>query len=387
MNTQPVISADSHMMEPADLWTERLDQKYRDRDPRVIKSEGRAGYIFVAPDVRPFAVAGGFAAGRSGAELKEFMAKAQQEEGYKAARPSGWDPAERIKDQDIDGVRAEVLYTTLGMSLFGLHDADLQRACFRVYNDWVAEFAAYNRKRLHAIALISLEDIGEGVKELERAAKNGLKGAMIWGAPPREKPYYLRDYDPLWAAAQELEMPLSLHVITGKRPLRSDDEKSKERRPERRPDDPSFARGYMNVIHEVQRSLTDIIFGGVPMRFPRIKIVSAENDTGWIAHYMYRLDHAFEKFGALMEMPLEMKPSEYVRRNVWATFQDDPIGPMLYKFFGEDNFMWASDFPHTDSTWPHSCEVIERDFAEVPEPVKRKMICENAARLYRIDLN
>src|SRR5216683_3310672 len=121
-----VISADSHMMEPANLWVERLDAKYKDDA---------------------------------------------------AARPSGWDPAERLKDQDIDGVHAEVLYTTLGMPLFGLHDTDLQRACFRAYNDWVAEFASHSPKRLHAIALVSLEDIGEGVKELRRAAKIGLKGA------------------------------------------------------------------------------------------------------------------------------------------------------------------------------------------------------------------
>ena len=231
-------------------------------------------------------------------------------------------------------------------------------------------------------SLVSLEDIGEGVKELRRAAKIGLKGAMIWGSPPREKPYYLKDYDPFWAAAEELEMPLSLHVITGKRPP-----KSKEEREKIRSRNPDFTRGYMSLIHEVQRSLTDIIFGGVMMRFPKIRIVSAENDTGWIAHYMYRMDHAFEKFSAMMSEPLEVKPSEYVRRNLWATFQDDPIGPALFKFFGEDRFMWASDFPHTDSTWPHSLDVIKKDFAGVPENVTQKIICDNAAELYHIDLN
>ena len=82
-----------------------------------------------------------------------------------------------------------------------------------------------------------------------------------------------------------------------------------------------------------------------------------------------------------------MKPSEYVRRNLWATFQDDPIGPMLFRYFGEDNFMWASDFPHTDSTWPNSLKVIEQDFEGVPAAVKRKIICDNAAKLYHIDLN
>lgn len=382
MAAKYVISADSHMMEPANLWVERLDAKYKDDAPRVVKSDNKGDFLFVAPGIPSFPVAGGFAAGRSGQELKDFLSEAGQDKGYEAARPSGWDPAERLKDQDIDGVHAEVLYTTLGMPLFGLHDTDLQRACFKAYNDWVAEFASYDRKRLHPIGLISLEDIEEGAKELRRAAKIGLKGAMIWGSPPREKPYYLKDYDPFWAAAEELEMPLSLHVITGKRPP-----KSKEEREKIRSRSPDFTRGYMNLIHEVQRSLTDIIFGGVMMRFPKIRIVSAENDSGWIAHYMYRMDHAFDKFSAMMSEPLEMKPSEYVRRNLWATFQDDPIGPMLFKFFGEDRFMWASDFPHTDSTWPHSLDVIKKDFAGVPENVTQKIICDNAAELYHIDLN
>src|SRR6266571_558406 len=332
-----VISADSHMMEPADLWVGRLDRKFRDRAPRVVKNEGKPGYSFVAPGINPFPVAGGFARGLSGKELKEHMAK-----GYEAARPSGWDPVERIKDQDIDGVEAEVLYTTLGMPLFQLDDADLQRACFRVYNDWVAEFRSCNPKRLHPIAL-------------------------IWGSPPADRPYSSKEYDPFWQAASELHMPLSLHVITGKGK-------------ESKVDFSQIATQAMSVLHEVQRSLTSIIFGGVLERFPQLLIVSAENDTGWFPHYMYRLDHIYEKFGAMLPEQLPLKPSEYVRRQVWATFQDDPVGPATYKMFGEHNYMWASDFPHADSTWPNSRKVIEKDFAGVPADVTNKIIFENAAK-------
>src|SRR5713101_47734 len=231
-----VVSADSHMMEPADLWETRLDKKFRERAPKVVKNSDKPGLVFVAEGIRPFPVAGGFGAGRSGEELKDHLTK-----GYEAARPSGWDPVERVKDQDIDGVEAEVLYTTLGMPLFGLEDGNLQRACFASYNDWVAEFCAQNPKRLYGISLISLEDIDEGVKELERTHKNGMRGAMIWGSPPADKPYSSRIYDKLWQAASELHMPLSLHVITGKgkESQISFDE---------------ISTGYMNLIHEVQRS-------------------------------------------------------------------------------------------------------------------------------------
>ncbi len=102
---------------------------------------------------------------------------------------------------------------------------------------------------------------------------------------------------------------------------------------------------------------------------------------------MYRLDHAFEKFGVFLETNLDMKPSDYVRRQLWATFQDDPIGPLTWQYFGEERFMWASDYPHTDSTFPHSREVIERDFANIPQAVKRKIVCDNAAQLYGVPLS
>ncbi len=375
-----VISADSHMMEPADLWLERLDNKYKDRAPRVIQDyQGKKGYFFVVEGIRPFPVAGGFAAGNKPEDLPKAW-----EKGYEGCRPSGWDPVERIKDQDVDGVEGEVLYTTLGMSLFGLDDPEFQQACFATYNDWVAEFCSHNPKRLFGIALISLEDVQAGAKELERCAQKGLRGAMIWGSPPREHPYSSPEYDPFWAAAQDLRIPVSLHVVTSKK---GNQEKKTSAgaeakpRPERRGVTQSV---YMRLIHEVQQSITDIIFSGVLERFPKLIVVSAENDSGWLPHYMYRADHAWEKFRFFEKEPLPMPPSEYIKRQLYATFQDDPIGPSTWDYFGADNYMWASDFPHTDSTWPHSQEVIKKDFAKVPPEVTQKIVADNAIRLYRM---
>jgi predicted TIM-barrel fold metal-dependent hydrolase len=365
-------------MEPANFWLERLDTKFRDQAPRVVQRPDGQGLMFTAPGIAGFPVAGGFGTGRSGEELKEHMKR-----GYEAARPSGWDPVERVKDQEVDGVDAEVLYTTLGMPLFGLNDANLQRACFHVYNQWLTEFCSHNPKRLIGTALISLEDIGEGVKELEHCAKNGLRGAMIWGSPPADRPYSSRAYDPLWQVASEYRIPLSLHVITGKG-KESDVSGVSDALTGTGTQKPVMGEIYASLIHEIQRSLTNIIFGGVLERFPKLIIVSAENDVGWFPHYMYRLDHAYEKFGKLMPQPLPMKPSDYIRRQIFATFQDDPVGPAAWKMFGPTNYMWASDFPHTDCTWPDSRKVVERDFAEVPEEVRRKIVYENAAALYRI---
>jgi predicted TIM-barrel fold metal-dependent hydrolase len=364
------------MIETPNLWTERLDKKFRDSAPHV--EENEKGSYFVAPGIQPSRVSLGFAAGRSGKELGEYFKKS----GFAAARPSGWDPVERVKDQELDGVKAEVLYTTFGMPLFRLPDADLQRACFKAYNDWVSEFCAHNPKRFCGIALISLEDLDAGVKEVQRCAKLGLKGAQIWGAPPVERPFWTEEYDSLWAAAQALQLPLSLHIGTGKSGGVSD--RTKVSPSGKRP--PFMTRNYVNGIQEIQRSFTDIIFGGVLERFPKLKLVSAENDSGWFPHYLYRMDHAYEKFNEMSDQPLPMKPSEYIRRQVMVTFQDDPIGPMTSKYFGEDNYMWASDFPHTDSTWPNSLKVIDSEFAGLPEQTRDKIVCQNAASIYGISL-
>lgn len=363
-----VISADSHVMEPADLWLTRLDRGWRDRAPRVLPNEDGRGFSFVAPGLPRQPVAGAFAAGKKGDEYKAHLENA----GYDAAHPGGWDPAARLEAQAKDGVVAEVLYTTLGMRLFPLEDAELQRHCFIAFNDWLVDYCAYAPDRLLGIGAIPLWDVEAGVAELERCARLGLRGGMIWGGPPRDRPYRSAIYEPLWAAAQDLGMPLSLHIVTGMGE-------------ESRVEFTDAPMRYMNLIHEVQRSLSDIILSGVLERFPRLQIVSAESDTGWLPHFMQRLDRANDKFGTLLGERLSLAPSEYVRRQVWATFLDDPVGAASIETHGGDTFMWGSDFPHSDSTWPDSQAVLERNLKGVEAGLARKLVHDNVAALYGLD--
>jgi len=129
-----------------------------------------------------------------------------------------------------------------------------------------------------------------------------------------------------------------------------------------------------------------LVLGGVLERFPELMIVAAESEIGWLPHWMQRMDHANMKFGAMMETKLSMEPSEYVRRQIWLTFMDDAVGAASYEVIGRDSFMWGSDFPHTDSTWPNSRTVIEKNFAGVPDAVAQSILFDNAARLYHIDI-
>jgi len=371
-----LISSDSHVSEPPDLWVERIDTKYRDRAPKVVLNpEGQEGAYLVYEGYPPHNLAIGLGAGRTPEELAAFLKTGT----YADARPGGWDPAQRLPDMELDGVEAEVLYTTLGFRLFWLKDAGLQRACFRVYNDWLAAYCSYAPRRLKGLALISLYDPKEGAQELERCAKLGLKGAMIWCSPPADQPYSSEIYDPFWAAAQDLDMPVSLHAITGME--RIPWEYGAEKRALRQTVTP----------HEIEKSFSILILSGVLERFPRLKIVSAENNCGWLPYYLQRMDRGFARFGpsgTVTPWPtkLTLKPSEYFRRQMYCTFLDDSFGVASRHWIGVDNVMWSSDYPHTASTWPHSRDIIARDFKDVSEVEKRKIVRENVAQLYGFDL-
>ena len=239
-------------------------------------------------------------AGKSPEELAEFLTKGT----YADARPGGWDP-ERLQDNDLDGVEADVLYTTLGFRIFWLQDAGLQHDCFRVYNDWLAAYCSYAPTRMAGLAMISLYDPEAGAEELVRCAKMGLKGAMIWCSPPESQPYRSDIYAPFWATAQELRMPISLHAITGMGRESQWNFGLKER--------------YMCgdcAPHEIERSFSVLIFSGVLERFPTLQIVSAENNCGWLR----TISNAWTAFEPLhLGIRPELEASEYFQRQMYCT--------------------------------------------------------------------
>ena len=367
MAAHRIISADSHFVEPPTMWAERIDAKFRDRAPHTQQGyKGRPGEWFMCENIQPVQVGGFFGSGKSSEELPEHLKK-----GFEVAPKSVWDPAERLKEQDRDGVSAEGLYTSMGMLLFGLDDAELRAASFTAFNDWAAEYCSYDPKRLIGLGAITLEDIPAGVRELERIADKGLRGTLVWGSPPEDAPYSDPVYDPFWAAAQDLNMPLSLHILTG----RGGNRFSRRR----------VLYGYMRLPQEIQLTLADMVTGGVFERFPKLRIVSAENDVSWLPHFMYRLDHAYDRLRHIEGLTLSMLPSEYIKRNIWATFQFETSNvEFTRQAVGTEQIMWSSDYPHTDSPWPRSREFIAGAFEDMREDDVAKIVGGNAAELYGI---
>jgi uncharacterized protein len=369
-----LISADSHFVEPPKMWAERLDQKFRDRAPHAIKLEGKPGEYLVCEDMAPAPLAAFFSAGVPPQQMAEFMKR-----GFDEAPPAVHNPAERIKDQDRDNVSAEVIYTSMGMPLFGLEDAELRAACFRAFNDWATDYCQYDLKRLVPLGLITLEDIPAAVAELQRIKKRGMAGAMIWGEAPADRPYSHPDYEAFWAAAQDLDMSLSLHILTGAKGTAG--HASKVLNPNMK--GVEFMTGVISMIHPIERSLTALIIGGVLERYPRLKIVSAENDVAWIPFFLYRIDKYALR--GISTLKLAMKPSDYVKRQVYATFINDPIFMNLLEFYPADNIMWSSDYPHGQATFPHSQDYVNEHLSRVPEPDRCKIVRDTAAKLYNLN--
>ncbi len=362
-----IIDADAHMYEPLNLWTERLDTRFRDRAPRLVRDpDGQQGAFFKVEGLPPQ---------RMFSPVGTDLDKSLLEVGVAGAPVGGWDPVERLKAMDLDGVKAAVLYTTRGFQLFKIQDQALQEACFRVYNDWLAEFCSIAPKRLAGLALISLFDIEHACDELKRCRSLGLRGAIIWTAPPPGLPYSSPIYERFWATAQELDMPISLHLGTSYSAEDTNDEKD-------------LMEIYVRLVvraEDAGRSLLSLIFGGVMERYPDLKFITAENDLSWIPFLFTRADRYFRRFRKLYDSPLSMQPSEYFKRQVYAAFVNDPIGIQMYETIGVDNIMWSTDYPHPAATWPHSREVLSREFSAVPERDRRKMVWKNVARLYHFD--
>jgi predicted TIM-barrel fold metal-dependent hydrolase len=378
MAEYPLLDADSHVSEPLNLWRERLPGKYRDKAPRMMtEHEGKPGAWWLIEEGRePHNVILGFGANKTLEQLQEFL----KGFSYAGAHRGGWDPAQRLKDMDQDGVVGDVLYTTLGFRMFWIRDAGFQRACFQVYNDWLAEFCSYSPMRLKGLGLISLYDPKQGAEDLEDCAKKGLAGGLIWASPPDELPFYSEVYNSFWTAAQELGMPLSLHEFAGFERIYWESTAEK--------------RTVANAVasHEVETTFATFILSGILERFPRLKIISAELNCGWLAYFLHRMDRAFDSRGARLQgspfpTKLTMKPSEYFRRQLYATFIDDPYGLAHRHEIGVDNLLWSSDFPHSATFWPHSREKITEDFQGIGAEDKRKILSENVAKLYDFDVD
>lgn len=367
-----VISSDNHIVEPPDLWTSRIDAEYKDRCPRLVDVEG--GQVWVCEDKRATSTSQGTQPG----VRFEDPEKLKGLDTFENVLPGGYIPEEHLKDMDDDGVDVSIVYPSVGLLLFGtVADSNLLNAIFRAYNDFTAEFFSTNPKRLAGIAMINVDEVDVGIQEMERCKKMGFVGAMITVYPPIGRRYDSPEYDPLWAAAQDLETPISLHAATNRVGSGEDFQG---------PQSMKLAT-VVNMDHAVRMSLAEMIYAGVFERYPNLHVGAVEHELSWIPHFLDRLDYCYnQRSGGIAGYRFSdnMVPSDFFRRNVFAGFQEDAMGIKLRDAIGVDTLQWGADYPHQEGTFPRSREVLERILADCTEEERAKIAGGNAARVYKL---
>jgi uncharacterized protein len=373
-----VISADGHVdlvWLPPDLFTRNARAGLKDRMPYVV--DGPLGKEWVSKGGAKFGLMNGMgSAGRQYVpgqihRSDRMAATGLYDDGRRGIRRLT-DPALRLKDQDRDGVQAEVLYGILGATA-RLKDDEAAAEVLRIYNEWLAEFCKAAPGRLIGLANIPNHDIDVAVAEAKRAAERGARGLDVANRSDMT-PLWDPFWEPLWRIAHETQLPVHFHTVGGPRP-NYETLAAKVARAAHAAQITSFQM-HMGYI------LMSLIFSGALERYRDLKIVIGEAGLGWIPYVLDRMDLEWED--QFKDLDLTMKPSGYWYRQCYATYQTDRIGIRLLDEIGEGNVMWGSDFPHPDGIWPDSQEYLDRELGHLPAATRRKVTCDNAAKLYRL---
>ena len=377
------VSADDHIdlrWLPKDLWTERLPARLRGRGPRVVEKD--KGFYWTWED-KTFSPHGYYTAAQGSGAMWAIERGGVMHQGE--LRPTT--AALRLADMDRDGADVSVMYGPTDP--MPIADAELRRRCNEAYNDWLAEFCAAKPERLIGVPQLSLDDPQAAHDELERLAKRGGLRHVNILASRATPPVYDDAWEPFWALAEEVNIPIGFHLAVLVKKTRLDE----------------AHRDVANLVvataaryaqeppgMQLLEPLTGLIFSGVLDRHPRISIVMAEAGLAWVPSMIQGLDIWYQRTrdGRRLtgEGPIELPkllPSEYFHRQIWLSFVDDPLGvKMVGNLLDADKVMFGSDYPHPASTWPDSQTVIERQMVSLPDDVRQNILGANARRLFGI---
>ena len=358
-----MISADTHANEPADLWTTRIEAKYRDRVPHV-RIDEKGDRWSVVEGCRPTKI-----------RIAAMVGQDQERNGAGATIQG------RAADHKRDGIDAEIIFPNKGLAMWATPDPELAMAQCRVWNDWAWEFYGPHNDTMSPMAALATGDLPGTLAEIERTAKMGFRGLTlpckpIFGSHDVDDPNYnLPMYDPMWALIEEVNLPITFHISTGR--------------------DPRASKGMGGaVINYVSHSLTptvepmaNLCASGVLERFPKIQFALIECGIGWVPWALEAMDEAYRKHHFWVRPKLQGLPSDYFKQHGAAAFQEDPIGLALVEQCGlENNILWANDYPHHEGTWPHSAEAIERTMGGISDSTRAKALGLNANRMFNFNL-
>lgn len=356
-----VIDGDGHVGSTQRTWDEYLEEPYRGRRPRIVKDNNGSDRWMVEGQLWP----------------KPYGISSGQPEGIKGSmlRPGVSDPQVRLSDMDSEGIDIAVLFGNLPeLILAGLSDKGLAHAMARAYNNWLVDFCEADSQRLKGVAMLSLHDVGDAIAEMQRATQELGHVAAMLATNVKGKDLNHPDFLPLFAEAERLAIPLCVHGA---------------------PSTLSFAGAdrfenyfYTHVIahpFEQMISLMCIVCSGVLKKFPKLKVAFLESGIGWVPYWLERLDEHHETRANLVP-EIDRPPSEYIKDgNVYFFCEpEESMIPYVAAQY-EDALVFTSDYPHWDATFPGAvASLAERE--DLSESVKRKVLSENAARFYGLDI-
>jgi predicted TIM-barrel fold metal-dependent hydrolase len=357
-----VISADSHVVEPPDVFEARVPASLKDRVPKLGIVDGGAAWL--VEGVEPAPLVPTFATGTGWRQPSGPVT-------WETVLPGLHEPAARIVAQDSDSVDAEILYPTSGLwdAIKLSDDAEMKLACARAYNDWLAEFCAHDPNRLFGVAKIPTTSVADAVTELERAVKElGLKGALLDAFPSGAATGSNPEDEPFWELANELQVPVSLHYGVGA-------------------DAPSLPEPGIGpgLKPPMANAMLPMVASGVFDRNPNLKVVFAHGDAGWALHWMEFFDINYVRQKHLGQYTLaddDAVPSDYLRKFAWFTVHQDRSAVRNRHLMGQVHLMWSSNFPYEDSNWPDNRQQAIRLTDEVSAQDRQALLADNVGRLY-----
>ncbi len=368
MEIPRIISVDDHVVEPPDLWTARLPQKWADRAPRVVRQKVKmnllGGYNFEVdvPDgvdcdvwyyddlVYPFT--------RLSAAVGAEVIK-NEPCTFDDILPGCYDQGARLLDMDANHVEASICFPNIlprfcGQAFYEREDKELALACIQVYNDWMIDewCAGAGKGRLIPLTMIPLWDAELAAAEVRRCADKGSHAVTFSESPvPLGLPsVHSGFWEPFFRACEETDTVLNMHIG------------SSSKMPSTAPDAPFIISSTL-TFQNAMGSLLDYVFGGVFDRYPNLRVAYSEGQAGWLPYILERSDKLWEErllddtgFGSKLPQP----PSTYMKSNVWYCIFDDETAMKNRDVIGIDRLTFEVDYPHADSTFPHTKDVAER---------------------------
>ena len=366
-----LISTDDHVVEHPKVWSDRLPARLRDVGPRIVEEGGAQVWDFEGrryPQIGLNAVAG----------------RSREEYGLEPTRydemlPGCYDPRARVLDMDRDGVQAQLCFPSFpkfsGTVFLQADDKELSLLCVRAYNDFILEeWCGAAPARLIPLVILPLWDVRLAAAEVERCAALGAKAVSFVENPaPLGLPSFHTDaWDPVFAAAQEADLPLCMHFgSSGQSPKTADDA----------PFPVTIALFGCNSMY----TTADLLFSPVFHKFPRLKVALSEGGIGWVPYMLERIDYTWDRHRYYSNVDQTTRPSDLFRGHIWGCFIDDVTGVKNRHDIGVDRITWECDYPHSDSNWPNSRNRVTEMLADVPDEEVHRMVELNARELLCFD--